>query len=161
ADEPTGTPEPTVSSPAPTVTTTQTPTEEPSDDIALPERCEDAFTEVLTRDIGPLNDPWLQLPSAEDPVLQEMLETLPTLRCTWGMPSEVGIATNITVVGAEEADTVRGILTGDGIACSEVTAEPAHTRCEYTDEVHDDNGHASWGEIHDFRANIWISTGWV
>lgn len=167
--EPTGTPEPTESSPAPSPTATVTetptpepePTEEPSDDIALPERCEDAFTQVLMRDYGPLNDPWLQLPSAEDPVLQEMLETLPTLRCTWGMPSEVGIATNITVVSADEAETVRGILTGDGIACTEMSADPAHTRCEFTDEVQDENGYATWGETHDFRANIWISTAWV
>ncbi|MGM1015979.1 MAG: hypothetical protein ACQEW8_00365 [Actinomycetota bacterium] len=166
--EPVETPEPTQSStsaPAPSEspTPTPTPTPEPVVDIELPESCEAAYSADVRaqfEDEGmPLNDPGLTMLSTELVDALELMDTVPTLRCTWGVASEVGIATNISIVTDEQRDMLETAYTGRGLACEPVADDPAQTRCSAETVVGEGDG--ARGELEIFRGNVWVTTMWL
>ncbi|MFS2241083.1 hypothetical protein [Microbacterium sp. OR16] len=169
-----GTPDPTASDtsaaspgPASTGTPSAAPssTSAPADDsIELPAACEDVFSasmrDRLTAAHLPANDPTLTMPSTDLPVAVQMIEGLPHLRCTWGVASEVGIATTVALVDAEQSEVLRDAYRAAGSDCQVVDGDPQQTRC-LAEERFEGEMPGAIGEIHVFRANAWLSTKWI
>ncbi|MGX1791496.1 hypothetical protein ACWIDW_00895 [Microbacterium sp. NPDC055312] len=169
-----GTPEPTASStptasrgPASTSTPSAPPssTTAPSDDsIELPAACDDVFSpsmrDRLTAARLPANDPTLTMPSTDLTVAVQMIDDLPHLRCTWGVASEVGIATTVALVDAEQSKVLRDAYRAEGSDCQVVDGDPQQTRC-LIEERFEGEMPGAIGEIHVFRANAWLSTKWI
>ncbi len=159
---------PTVESsaaPEPTVPPTPTPlpssTESPR--TALPSSCEDIYSDAmlatLQADTPPLNDPSVTLLSTEQAPLLELLNSLPTLRCSWGPPGERGLATTVAIVGSEQADYVRSTLSASGFACED-TGTATLCRIEQRGVSLDDIPFER-GEVQALRGEVWVTTSWI
>src|SRR3546814_4949677 len=114
---------------------------------------------MLEGDGLPLNDPGVTMYSTENATLLEILETLPTLRCTWGVPSEVGLATNISLVDAQQSAAVSDALIADGFACEDADGATI-CRIEQRGVTLDDNEFAR-GETHALLGGLGVATGWL
>lgn len=141
------------------------PTGAPADEsIALPAACDEAFSasmrERLIAAQLPPDDPTLTMPSTDLAVGARMLEDLAHLRCTWGVASEVGIATTIALVGAEQSEDLLDAYRADGMTCEVVDGDAQQTRC-LVEERFEGEMPGAIGEIHVFRANAWLSTKWI
>ncbi|MBB2976020.1 hypothetical protein FHX49_001590 [Microbacterium endophyticum] len=150
---------------AATPTSSPTPSNSnPTDDVALPESCEALYSApmlaTLQSDLPPLNDSEVDLYSTQIVPALEILDSgVPTLRCTWGGPGTLGLATNVSIVSAEQNATVVDALTSAGLTCSETAGG---TLCSAQSEVVDLDGNTvARGESHFLRANGWVSTSWV
>jgi len=168
---PTATPSPIPSTPGgtasatpsgtPSGTPTPIATDEPGASIELPGACEDIYSDALLATLSelPMNDPGVTLLSTEMASGLEILETAPTLRCTWGAPSEFGLATNVTVVDAEQAQTLEQSMRDAGMTCAEYEQG---TMCRIeTEHLQEDDVVAKIGETHYLRGNGWVSTHWI
>lgn len=161
--EPASTPAPSGStaSASPSATASETPSETPV--AALPADCAGAYSEdmraTLVEQGLPLNDPGVTMYSTENATLLELLETVPTLRCTWGVPSEVGVATNISLVDEEQSAAVLDALTADGFGCEDGDGVTI-CRIEQRGVTLDDNEFAR-GETHALRGDYWVATAWL
>ncbi|WP_100814259.1 hypothetical protein [Microbacterium lacus] len=155
----TGDPTPEITTLGETPDASETPSPEPVADISIPASCEDIYSaemlSLLQADNPPLNDPGVTMDSTE---VVEALEVLAsgaqTLRCSWGLPSSYGLATNVTIVDASQAQTVIDSLPDRGFACEDFEDGTA-CRIQRTDEEN------AFGETHYFRANGWVSTRWI
>ena len=150
-------------SPSATVSHEPTPSPEPSEAMSLPESCDQVFSPALRErfegDGLPLNDPTLTMPSTEIAGAANLLATLDSLRCAWGVASEVGIATALALVDAEQAASLQEAFTADGLECVETDGA---TRCTIQVEFDDEGGGGgAGGEIHLLRDGVWVSTKWL
>lgn len=147
----------------PTATPTLTPTPDPTPAVALPASCEQAFSEgqraTLEGQGLPLNDPGVTLLSTDQAPLLELLATVPTIRCSWGTPSERGIATNVSIVDASQAATVRDTLASAGYGC-EGTGSATLCRIEQRGVSLDDVPFER-GEVQALSGDVWVSTAWI
>lgn len=132
--------------------------------IALPGECSEIYSAgmlaALESQVPPLNDPRITLLSTSlVPALEILDSGAPSLHCTWGVPSQTGIATDVTIVDSAQSATVLGALQSSGFDCEEVEAG---TLCasEQTSIDRDDNIY-SRGESHLLRANGWVATTWI
>lgn len=160
ATEPSASTSATPSPEATTISPTPEPTEEaPSADISSPGRCEDIYSPEMLASLlatnPPLNDIGVDLYSTNVVEGIEIIDSgAPSLRCTWGGPSEFGLATSVTIVDAAQAQIISDAVLSQGFTC-----EP------YADgkicRIMDENDYATTGETHYFRGNGWISTNWV
>lgn len=160
--EPLPTDEPTLE-PSPTPSVSESLPVEP-EEIALPADCGEVFSEGFTADLEsanlPLNDPGLTMPSVYLTEAVDLLETLPSLRCTWGTPSEVGIATTVALVTPAQASALIAEAEANDFTCTAVTAE--ETRCAFALEGGDDEfGTFRQGGEYVLRDNVWIATQWL
>lgn len=149
--DPSAAPSPTSSDPAP-------------GEIALPADCEAIYSPAMRATLEatapPLNDPGLTMGSSQIVEALELLDSgIPTLRCTWGAPSERGLATNVSLVAQEDAQELVAVLQGVGFACDPVS-EGTLCRLDRTMIDQDDNI-VDLGESHFFRGNGWVTTAWV
>lgn len=162
---------PEASAPAPQPSSSQQPSTDPSAPATsqtpnaalatLPEDCtalySPAMLQTLNEQNPPLNDPGVTMNSTEVVAGLELLDSgAPTIRCSWGVPSSFGLATNVTIVTQAQADGVGAALRERGFSC-ETTGD--ETRCEMTERFSDPN--MSGGETHVLRANAWVSTHWL
>ncbi|WP_100810405.1 MULTISPECIES: hypothetical protein [unclassified Microbacterium] len=153
------TPEITTLGETPGASASPSPSTEPAADISIPVRCEDIYSaamlSVLESGNPPLNDPGVTMESTE---IVEALEVLgsgvQTLRCSWGLPSSYGLATNVTIVDEAQARAVLESLPDRGFACEDL-ADGTVCRAQQSD------GENSFGETHYLRANGWVSTRWI
>lgn len=155
---PTLTPRPTGSAPTPIET------ELPDAGFELPAACEDIYSAAMLAGLEsenpPLNDPGVTMLSTQDVDLLEIIDSgAPTLRCSWGQPSEFGLATNVTVLDAEEAAFVGDQLVTSGFAC-EPLGEGTICRIEQKGITLDDEEYTS-GETHYVGGGGWVSTAWI
>ena len=174
APEP-GEPTPSATSPRPAATEsaspgTPTPTPTPSntaaegDKIALPAACEDIYSAEMLASLNaqapPLNDPGVTMHSTQTAELLEILNSgIPTLRCSWGMPSEFGLATNVSIVDAGQSAAILGALQVAGFGCVE---QDGGTICRIEQKRIDlDDSEVTLGETHFVRGNGWVSTAWI
>jgi len=149
---------------SPSASPSETP--DASADITLPASCEDIYSATmlaqLTADLPPLNDPGLTLDStgyeAAYEVLQEVTAAGDTLRCTWGMPSEVGMATNVSIVTPAQAEAVLAGAEASGLNCAPLRMG---TICRIVVENSEEEGGHVWGETHFLAGNGWVSTAWI
>lgn len=148
---------------SPSATATPEPTATDSA-FALPATCEELYSPEMLATLQaqnpPLNDPGVTMYSTQ---IVEGLEVLnsgaPTMRCSWGQPSEFGLATNLTVVTAEQSDSVEAALAVAGFACSDVSEG---TLCRFEQELlTQDDTIVHRGEAHFFRGDGWLTTAWI
>ncbi|MFS0793393.1 hypothetical protein [Microbacterium sp. 1P10AE] len=147
------TPKPSSSIPSPTV----------SPSTALPASCDDVYSDaMLTRlqeQDGPLNDPGVSLLSTDQASLLELLDSIPTLRCSWGPPGEKGLSTNVSIVDATQAAFVRDALSSSGFGCD--TSDSA-TICRLDQRgVSLDDVPFERGEVQAIRGEVWVTTSWI
>jgi hypothetical protein len=139
------------------------PSASASPQTALPASCADAFSasmrDALAAEVGPADDPGIELLSTQNATLLDLFAQLPTLRCTWGAPGGPGMSTNISVVSAEQAATVRETVTASGFGCAD-EAGATVCRVEQRGITLDDVPYVR-GEIVAVRGDVWISTSWV
>lgn len=153
---------PSASSAAPSPSTTPTATAA-AGDISLPSSCEQIYSAGMLASLNettpPLNDPGVTLLSTQISEALEVLDAAPTIRCSWGTPSESGLATNVTIVDAAQAAAVQTGLANAGIGC-ESTLDG--TLCAAsTQSLTLDNVLVTRGETHFLRGNGWVSTSWI
>lgn len=153
------TPEITTLGETPEASASPSPSAENTADISIPVRCEDIYSaamlSVLESGNPPLNDPGVTMDSTEVPALLDVLRSgAQTLRCSWGLPSSYGLASNVTIVDADQAEVVRDALASAGFACGDLAGGTV-CRVQQTDEEN------AFGESHYLRANGWVSTRWI
>jgi hypothetical protein len=110
ASEPSPSASPTQTSPAQTPSASPSPTADAG--FELPAMCEDIYSAKMLASLEaanpPLNDPGVTMDSSQNTDALELLGSgIPTIRCSWGKPSEYGLATNISIV----------TYAGDGLWC--------------------------------------------
>lgn len=160
--EETPTPRPSLSPPlTPSPSATLTPVPEV---IELPEDCGSLFDEDFIAEMEstglPLNDPGITMTSTELTAGLTLLENEASLRCTWGVPSEVGLATTIALVTEAQADSIIAEAEMEDFECS--TVSWSETRCTFVFRDDDaDFGAVAHGEEHVLRGNAWIATRWL
>lgn len=162
ATEPTTAP---TTSPEPTATAAPTPSVSPAD-IALPGDCaalySPAMLATLQAEGGPLNDPGLTLGATgvegAYAVLDQAVAAGQSLRCTWGVPSEVGLATHVSLIDDAQADAVISALQSSGLTCA---AHGSGTLCRIVVDTPDEEGGHVWGESHYLAGNAWVATAWL
>ncbi|MGF6821401.1 hypothetical protein M2317_000287 [Microbacterium sp. ZKA21] len=140
-----------------------TPAPEPSEAVSLPESCDQVFSPALREKFEgaglPLNDPTLTMPSTELAGAVEVLAALDNLRCTWGVASEVGIATTLAMVDTQHTTDLQEAFTTQGLECEEVDGA---TRCTIRVSFDDEGGGGgAGGEIHLLRDGVWVATKWL
>lgn len=152
-------------SPRPTgATPTPIETELPDAEFEVPESCEDIYSAAmkdgLEAENPPLNDPGVTMLSTQDVDLIQIIDAgAPTLRCTWGRPSEFGLATNVTALDADQSAFVEEELSASGFAC-EALGEGTICRVEQKGITLDDEEYTS-GETHYVGQGGWVSTSWI
>jgi len=165
--EPTATESPsstTTPSPSPTVSAgdaSGVATPQPGADITLPAACENIYSAgmlaSLTADNPPLNDASITMTSTQNvDGLETLSSGVPTLRCTWGQGGQAGLATNVSIVSAEQSQALLGALANAGFAC-----EPSNGGITCSQEqtvINQDDKMVTIIETHVFRGNGWIST---
>lgn len=153
-----------VATPTPTPVATPTPTATSAADIQLPATCEQIYSAAMLASLDsanpPLNDPGVTMHSTQNAGLLETLSSgIPTLRCSWGTPSEYGLATNVSIVDAEQASAIRQTLDTSGFGCEEAM-NGTICRIEQKTITLDDK-EVTFGETHYLRGNAWVSTSWI
>ncbi|QLD11042.1 hypothetical protein [Microbacterium oleivorans] len=149
---------------SPTAEPAETETPAPTDEIALPASCDDVFVgdlrATLDAEIAPLNDPGVTMYSTENADALTVLESgVPTLRCTWGRPSDRGIATTVAIVSSEQAATVSDALSAAGFESEEASDGDYFRTSQQMLSM--DEELVELGETHFLRGNAWISTRWI
>jgi hypothetical protein len=150
-------------SPSPTsATASPAPSEtaQAGGDITLPTACEQLYSPAMLAALqakGPLNDPGVTMTSTQTVEALELLASgVPTIRCSWGLPSESGMATNVTIVDAEQSASIIAALTNAGFACG---AELEGTVCRFSQSmITQDDQIAELTETHVLRGNAWVTS---
>jgi hypothetical protein len=166
AATPSAEPEPTTSlsprppGPSPTPIETQAP------DVAfaVPATCEEIYSATMLGRLEvenpPLNHPDVTMLSTQNVDLLEIIGGgAATIRCSWGTPSEFGLATNVTVVDDEQAEAIEAELMVSGHACQPL-GEGTICRIDQKGVTLDDEEYAS-GETHFVGGGGWVSTAWI
>lgn len=150
-----------------TATASPTPTQTPATSvIALPGDCAAIYSPEMLATLQtsgqPLNDPGVDMAAtnveAAFAVLEQAAAAGQSLRCSWGVPSEVGLATQVSLVDDAQADTVLTSLHARGLNCAPYGAG---TLCRIVVEpAAESDGHV-WGETHFLAGNGWVATSWI
>lgn len=166
--EPTATPSSspsiTLKDPTPGPSVTPIETEKPQAGFELPAGCEQIYSEAMLASLQsanpPLNDPGVTMLSTENADLLEIIHGgAPTLRCSWGQPSEFGLATNVTVIDGDQATAVLAALPAAGFGC-EALGDGTVCRIEQKGVTLDDNEYTR-GETHYVGDGGLVTTAWI
>lgn len=149
--------------PSRTASATPTPTASATPATALPSSCDAVYSETmrttLENEIAPLNDAEVTLLSTAQAPLLELLQTVPTLRCTWGGPGDRGLATNVSIVDTTQAATIRDALASAGFGCDDADGT---TTCVIEQRgVSLEDRPYERGETQAISGDIWVSTSWI
>lgn len=165
-------PGPTTSDP--TVSATPSSTSEPSAsptssetpvaEFELPAQCEDLYSDDMLASLNaanpPLNDPGVTMHSTQNAAALEVLNSgIPTIRCSWGQPSEFGLATNVSIIDAAQTAALLATLREAGFACEDVWEGVNCTTEQKT--IDQDDNEVTLGESHFFRGTGWVSTAFI
>jgi hypothetical protein len=150
-------------SPSPTSSPSPSETAQAGEEIALPTSCEQLYSPEMLAALQqrvPLNDPGITMTSTQNVGALEILTSgIPTLRCTWGAPSETGLATNVSIVDPAQSAAVVDALAGSGFTCEPIDGA---TVCRFERTViSQDDVEVSLTETHVLRGNAWVSTATV
>ncbi|SDQ83985.1 hypothetical protein [Microbacterium sp. cf332] len=158
---PTATASPEVS---PSATPSPVETRTPTEDIALPASCDDLYPAdlraTLDAEIPPLNDPGVTMYSTENAEALGVLESgVQSLRCTWGTPSDRGIATTVSIVSPDQAALIAESLTTAGFGTEEASGGEYFRTSQQMLSM--DEQVVELGETHFLRGNAWVATRWI
>lgn len=133
-------------------------------EIALPASCDELYSPemraTLEAQMPPLNDPGVTLESTSVEQARQILQSdVSTLRCSWGTPSERGLATNVTIVAVEDAPRIQDMLAMSGLTCADAVGGILCTR--ESDGSDSPEYPVADGESHFLRGNGWVSTAWI
>lgn len=147
---------------APTESVSATPTPEPT--TAFPADCDAVYSAAmratLESTVPPLNDPGVTMLSSQNANSLDLLASgIPTLRCTWGVPSEYGIATNVSQIDAAQAGALRESLLQAGFS-EEAASGGSIYRLEQR-MVTQDDALVTLGEVQYVGEGRWVSTRWI
>ncbi|MFJ4037867.1 hypothetical protein ACIPVB_07250 [Microbacterium sp. NPDC090007] len=160
---PTSGPASSSAAPSSTASATPTPTVSATPTTALPASCDGVYSEAmrttLENEIAPLNDPQVTLLSTAQAPLLELLQSVPTVRCTWGGPGDRGLATNVSVVDPGQAAIIRDALSGAGFGCDDADGVTT-CRIEQRGVSLEDRPYER-GETQAIAGDIWVSTSWI
>ena len=166
--EPGQTPKPssTTSLEAPTPGPSVSPveTELPDAGLALPSSCEEIYSAEMLAELQaanpPLNDPGVTMLSSENAELLEIIHGGdPTNRCSWGEPSEFGLATNVTVIDQAQSAALAEALPAAGFGC-EPLGDGTICRIEQRGITLDDEEYTR-GETHYIGGGALVTTAWI
>jgi hypothetical protein len=154
----------TTSSPPTAPSPSPVETELPDAGFTLPTSCEQLYSPAMLASLDeqnpPLNDPGVTMSATQNVKALELLASgIPTIRCSWGEPSETGLATNVSVIDAAQSEALLGTLPNEGFAC-EPFADGTLCHTEQTVVDLDDNV-VTIGETHYVRGDGWISTATI
>jgi hypothetical protein len=154
----------TVDEPTPGPSVTPIETELPDAGLEVPASCEQIYSAAmigqLQADGLPLNDPGVTMLSTADSTLLDLIHSgAPTLRCTWGHPSEYGLATNVTAISAEQEAELGSVLASAGYGC-EPLGDGTVCRIEQRGVSLDDQEYKN-GETHYIGAGAVVTTAWL
>lgn len=159
------TPTPSVS-PGRTTPPTPSPVETQLPDAAfeLPSSCDALYSPAMRAALEssnpPLNDPGVTMTASQNVEALELLASgVPTIRCSWGQPSETGLATNVSVVDAAQSRSLQEALAASGFGCEPLAAGTL-CRTEQTVITQDDT-QVTIGEAHYFQGDGWVSTAMI
>lgn len=156
------TPSATAETPLPTPTPLETNL--PDAGFVLPGSCEGIYSAAMLASLQaanpPLNDPGVTMNATQNVDALELLSSgIPTIRCSWGQPSESGLATNVSVIDAAQAAALTDALRAAGFGCQTMWDG---TLCEIAQRtVNLDDQEVEFGETHFLRGDGWVSTAWV
>lgn len=161
---PSATSTPTVEVPTPGPSVTPIETERPHAEFQVPSACDDIYSagmlSRLQQENPPLNDPGVTMLSTENVDILDVLDSgAPTLRCTWGGPSEYGLATNVTAIDATQADSIARALAEAGFGCDDF-ADGTICRIEQRGVTLDDEEYTR-GETHYLGGGGLVTTAWI
>ncbi len=161
---PSATPTSSPSGPTPTATAGPSETAEPQAGWEVPGTCEEIYSPAMLAELQsanpPLNDPGVTMLSSENADLLEVIHGgAATLRCSWGQPSEYGLATNVTAIDAAEGSAILAALPQAGYGC-EALGEGTVCRIEQKGVTLDDEEYAR-GEAAYVGAGGLVTTAWI
>ena len=144
----------------PSPTASASPTAEAGEQITLPTACEQLYSAAMLTGLqqrGPLNDPGVTMTSTQNVEALELLSSgVPTIRCSWGLPSDSGMATNVSLVDSAQSAAIAAALTDAGFACAD---ELGGTVCRFSQSmINQDDQIAELTETHVLRGNAWVSS---
>jgi hypothetical protein len=159
---PSSTPSITIKQPTPDPSISQT--DKPQAGFEVPATCEEIYSATMLAQLQaanpPLNDPGVTMLSTENADLLEIIHSgAPTLRCSWGKPSEFGLATNVTAVDAEQAASLVPVLEAAGFGC-EPMGDGTVCRIEQRGVTLDDHEYTR-GETHYIADDALVTTAWI
>jgi hypothetical protein len=166
--EPGQTPKPSsttsLEAPGPGPSVSPIETELPDAGFELPASCEEIYSaEMLAQlqaDNPPLNDPGVTMLSTENAELLEIIHGgAPTIRCSWGQPSEFGLATNVTVIDGTQGAAIAEALPAAGFGC-EPLGDGTICRIEQRGITLDDQEYTR-GETHFLGEGAVVTTAWI
>ena len=160
-----GTPTPSVS-PLESMPATPSPVETQLPDAAfqLPSSCDELYSPAMRAALEsanpPLNDPGVTMTASQNVEALELLASgIPTIRCSWGQPSETGLATNVSTVDAAQSQSLQETLAASGFACQPLAGG---TVCSAEQTViTQDDAQVTIGEAHYFRGDGWVATAMI
>lgn len=158
----TSTPSAPSGEPSPAPSETESPAS--ADDIALPASCEAIYSPEMLASLNaqnpPLNDPGVTMNSSQNVDALELLSSgIPTIRCSWGQPSEHGLATNVSLIEPAQASALAAAFQTVGFEC---VPHAGGDLCRLETRMIDlDDNEVRLGETHYLRGNGWISTAWI
>ena len=160
---PTSSPSLSIEEPTPGPSVTPIETELPDAAFELPASCEEIYSSAMLAQLQsenpPLNDPGVTMLSTENADLLELIHGgARTIRCSWGQPSEFGLATNVTVVDGQ-AGSIEDALTAAGFGC-EPLGDGTICRIEQRGVTLDDQEYTR-GETHYLGAGAVVTTAWI
>jgi hypothetical protein len=163
-ETPSSSPSATTERPTTIPSATPTATETPQAGFEVPGACEEIYSPAMLAQLQsanpPLNDPGVTMLSTENADLLEIIHGgAPTLRCSWGGPSEHGLATNVTAIDAAQASDILSALPVAGFAC-EALGDGTVCRIEQKGITLDDEEYTR-GETHYVGEGGVVTTAWI
>jgi hypothetical protein len=164
AATPTSTPTVTMEQPTPGPSVSPIETEKPQAGFEVPGSCEEIYSAGMLAQLQganpPLNDPGVTMLSTENADLLDIIHGgAQTLRCSWGEPSEYGLATNVTAIDAEQSGVILGALPAAGFGC-EALGEGTVCSIEQRGVTLDDEEYTR-GETHYIGDGGLVTTAWI
>jgi hypothetical protein len=157
-------PSPSAETPEPSASPSPIETDLPDAGFQLPAKCEDLYSPGMLASLNaanpPLNDPGVTMNATQNVDALEVLHSgIPTIRCSWGKPSEFGLATNVSVIDAAQSAALLSAFRTAGFGCEDVWEGMQCTIEQKTIDL--DDNEVTFGETQFLRGTGWVSTSWV
>lgn len=149
--------------------TVETPTPAPSASAtettdALPDDCTGIYSADMRAQLEaqapPLNDPGITMLTTQIAEGLEVLDSgVTSLRCTWGLPSEHGLATSVAVVTADQATNLDAAFQNAGMSVQPLGDGTLYQVTQRV--VTQDDELVTLGEVHYLGDGGWVATNWI